>query len=54
MSALPNINFYEAGGNSIKSWLITLDHKRIGLLYFYTTMLSLCVGGSSPFWCAWS
>lgn len=45
MSALPNINFYEAGGNSIKSWLITLDHKRIGLLYFYTTMLSLCVGG---------
>ncbi|MGZ3693599.1 MAG: cytochrome c oxidase subunit I [Bdellovibrionota bacterium] len=45
MSNLPNINFYEAGGNSIKSWLITLDHKRIGLLYFYTTMMSLCIGG---------
>lgn len=27
------------------SWLTTLDHKRIGLMYFYTVMAFLLVGG---------
>jgi cytochrome c oxidase subunit 1 len=29
----------------MRSWLLTLDHKRIGLLYFFTTTLMLIVGG---------
>ncbi|MBS1960284.1 MAG: cytochrome c oxidase subunit I [Bdellovibrionales bacterium] len=29
----------------IKSWLLTLDHKRIGLMYFCTTMVFFLVGG---------
>ncbi len=44
MSAQANVNFYEAS-HGLKSWLFTLDHKRIGLMYFFTTILSLCVGG---------
>ncbi len=28
-----------------KSWLVTLDHKRIGVLYFFTTSLMLAIGG---------
>ncbi|MCO5141731.1 MAG: cytochrome c oxidase subunit I [Oligoflexia bacterium] len=45
MGHAANINFYEAGNKGIMSWLITLDHKRIGLMYFITTMMSLCIGG---------
>jgi cytochrome c oxidase subunit I len=44
MAHAANVNFYQAA-SGWKSWLYTLDHKRIGILYFYTTMLSLCVGG---------
>ncbi|MFN0248481.1 MAG: cbb3-type cytochrome c oxidase subunit I [Kofleriaceae bacterium] len=29
----------------IKSWLTTLDHKRIGMMYLYAIMLSLIIGG---------
>jgi len=45
MSHAANINFYKAAKPGIMSWVYTLDHKRIGLMYFATTMLSLCVGG---------
>jgi cytochrome c oxidase subunit I len=44
MSHGANVNFYEAS-HGIKNWLFTLDHKRIGLMYFWTTIMSLCVGG---------
>jgi cytochrome c oxidase subunit 1 len=29
----------------LRSWLLTLDHKRIGVLYFFTTTLMLFIGG---------
>lgn len=29
----------------LKSWLFTLDHKRIGLMYFFTTLFFFIVGG---------
>lgn len=29
----------------IKSWLLTLDHKRIGLMYFWTIMVFFLLGG---------
>jgi cytochrome c oxidase subunit 1 len=44
MSHAANVNFYHAS-KGLKSWLFTLDHKRIGLMYFWTTLFSLCVGG---------
>jgi cytochrome c oxidase subunit I len=44
MSHGPNVNFYEAA-KGWKSWAFTLDHKRIGIMYMYTTLLSLLVGG---------
>ena len=45
MGHAANVNFFEASGPGIKNWLYTLDHKRIGLMYFFTTILSLCIGG---------
>ncbi|MBL9014653.1 MAG: cytochrome c oxidase subunit I [Myxococcales bacterium] len=30
----------------LKSWLVTLDHKRIGLMYLYGILISLIVGGA--------
>ncbi|NJD63179.1 MAG: cytochrome c oxidase subunit I [Deltaproteobacteria bacterium] len=35
--------YLEARG--FRSWALTLDHKRIGLLYLYTTLLFFLVGG---------
>jgi len=29
----------------IRSWLFTLDHKRIGLMYLFTILIFLLVGG---------
>ncbi len=45
MSQAANVNFYHAGKPGIMGWLGTLDHKRIGLMYLFTTLGSLCVGG---------
>jgi cytochrome c oxidase subunit 1 len=36
---------YLTADRSIKSWLLTLDHKRIALMYFVLTAVSLLVGG---------
>src|SRR5690242_4321435 len=30
----------------IRSWLLTLDHKRIGMMYLYGILLSLIIGGA--------
>jgi len=38
----PNYLNHETG---LKSWLLTLDHKRIGLMYLASTMLFFLVGG---------
>lgn len=37
--------FYEEGGKGIWSWLSTLDHKRIGLMYLWSVLLFFFVGG---------
>lgn len=39
----PDRSFYEAA-RGIRSWLLTLDHKRIALLYFYTVISFFLVG----------
>ncbi len=30
----------------LKSWLLTLDHKRIGILYLFVTSFFFCIGGT--------
>jgi cytochrome c oxidase subunit 1 len=45
MSAdIPNINFFESR-KGIGSWLVTLDHKRIGLMYLFGILGALLLGG---------
>ena len=43
---LPANNYWNADFG-IKSWLLTLDHKRIALLYL-ASLAALIVGGSGP------
>ena len=33
------------GPTGLKSWLTTTDHKRIGLLYFWTAFCFFLIGG---------
>ena len=44
--ALPGVNYLNAG-YGIKSWLLTLDHKRIGMLYLASITLMFFVGGTA-------
>jgi cytochrome c oxidase subunit 1 len=44
MNAIPEINYLNAD-KGIKSWLFTLDHKRIGLLYLFSIMAAFLLGG---------
>ncbi|HWD90917.1 MAG TPA: cytochrome c oxidase subunit I [Verrucomicrobiae bacterium] len=32
-------NYFTEGGHTLKSWLLTTDHKRIGLLYLYSLLV---------------
>src|SRR4051812_14456944 len=41
--ALPRAHEYEASG--LWSWLTTVDHKRIGALYLYTSLTWFAIGG---------
>jgi cytochrome c oxidase subunit 1 len=43
-SSAPQVNYLNAR-YGIKSWLLTLDHKRIGLLYLGTITVMFLVGG---------
>src|SRR5580700_10322923 len=43
---LPRDSFLE-GDNSLKSWLLTQDHKRIALLYLVTTIFFFAIGGTA-------
>ncbi len=38
-------DFYTEGGKGIMSWLFSLDHKRIGLMYLWSVLLFFFVGG---------
>src|SRR4051812_20068100 len=42
--ALPEVNYINAD-RGIKSWLLTLDHKRIALMYLVLTMTAFLLGG---------
>ncbi|MEL7371743.1 MAG: cytochrome c oxidase subunit I [Myxococcota bacterium] len=44
-SALPARDDYITHTKGLLSWLVTLDHKRIGIMYFIATSLSLILGG---------
>ncbi len=45
-ATLPRDN-YLSGDNSLKSWLLTQDHKRIALLYLLTTIFFFAIGGTA-------
>ena len=36
---------YLTNGHTVKSWLLTLDHKRIGLLYLFSISIFFAIGG---------
>ncbi|MBK6796923.1 MAG: cbb3-type cytochrome c oxidase subunit I [Acidobacteria bacterium] len=36
---------YLNNGHTVKSWLLTLDHKRIGLLYLFSISIFFAIGG---------
>ena len=44
MNKIPEHN-YLAEPKGLKSWLLTLDHKRIGLMYLFAIMFFFAVGG---------
>jgi cytochrome c oxidase subunit 1 len=44
MNTIPENNYLNAD-KGIKSWLFTLDHKRIGLLYLFSIMAAFLLGG---------
>jgi len=44
--ALPEKNYLNAE-YGLKSWLLTLDHKRIALLYLFTTIFFFVIGGTA-------
>ncbi len=38
-------SFYQEGGKTLWSWIYTLDHKRIGLMYLVSVLLMFGLGG---------
>lgn len=42
----PSGGYLTQGGKGLMSWLMTLDHKRLGLLYMWSTFIALIFGGS--------
>ena len=40
----PNVNYLKAG-KGVWSWLTTLDHKRIGVMYLFSVILAFFLGG---------
>ncbi len=44
-TGLPRPNFLQDGGKGLKSWLFTLDHKRIAVLYLITISVAFFLGG---------
>lgn len=44
MNKLPQPNYLD-GPKGWKSWLFTVDHKRIGVMYLYSIMTAFFIGG---------
>ena len=44
MSSAEGVNYLNET-KGIKSWLLTLDHKRIGVMYLFGIMFSFLLGG---------
>jgi cytochrome c oxidase subunit 1 len=44
MNILPDYNFLKEP-KGLKSWLLTMDHKRIGVMYFFAIMFFFMIGG---------
>jgi cytochrome c oxidase subunit I len=40
----PTVNYLNAD-RGVWSWLFTLDHKRIGIMYFATVLVTFLLGG---------
>lgn len=40
-----DLSFYKDGGTGIMSWVYTLDHKRIGIMYLISVLTMFFVGG---------
>ncbi|MCA9583013.1 MAG: cytochrome c oxidase subunit I, partial [Myxococcales bacterium] len=38
------VNYIEAA-SGLKSWLVTLDHKRIGIMYLISVLIAFLAGG---------
>jgi cytochrome c oxidase subunit 1 len=38
---------YLSGGTTLRSWLLTTDHKRVAILYMVTTTLFFVIGGTA-------
>ncbi|HED66500.1 MAG TPA: cytochrome c oxidase subunit I [Planctomycetes bacterium] len=45
LQAEPREDNYVAAGYGLKSWLLTVDHKRIALLYLMSITVFFCLGG---------
>ncbi|MEC8321141.1 MAG: cbb3-type cytochrome c oxidase subunit I, partial [Planctomycetota bacterium] len=41
----PPVDNYLTFTRGIRSWLVTLDHKRIGVMYLFAVLFSFFVGG---------
>src|SRR6201997_3689923 len=39
------LTYLEEGGRTLGSWLLTTDHKRIGLLYLFSITVFFALGG---------
>jgi cytochrome c oxidase subunit 1 len=47
MSTVLEHDSYLTAGRTVRSWLVTTDHKRIGLLFLGMTTLMLAIGGTA-------
>ena len=45
MSAAPNADNYLTHSHGIASWIFTLDHKRIGVMYLVSVLAAFLLGG---------
>ena len=45
LEKVENRTTYLSNGHTVKSWLLTLDHKRIGLLYLFSISIFFLIGG---------